>query len=123
MRTKNLILAFLVSVFFIAIAFADQDKGEPRYWYQVYMEYGSSGTSYAGYSVLTEREFIKLLQGTEPILLSGLVGMDTMGRFKSLSEDAAFLTDTVYINPKYIVSVMPLKGDPRVQSSKGVDKQ
>lgn len=110
-----LFLVVLLLMFTVKISQAAENQTSTKYWYQVIIavQESSQSVSYLGSSSLSENEFIMLLNGQTPIFLSDLVAMASNGKMKAISEEFPFLTNTIYINPKYIVAVYPLKGDPR----------
>ncbi|MCX5694381.1 MAG: hypothetical protein NT014_04545 [Candidatus Omnitrophica bacterium] len=116
MNLKRLMLIFIVAVlmFTVKIGQTAEYPVSTNYWYQVIMDMPRSD-SYLGSSSLPENEFIMLVNGQAPILLSNLVVMDSMGKMKAVSEVVPFLKNSIYLNPKYIIAVYPLKGDPRTE--------
>ena len=82
-------------------------------WYRVEMINGDETYCYFGSSPLNESEFIKRLQGTDYIELGSLVFFDEEAEAKSWSEWDPNYLPRVYLNPKYVISVIPLMDDPR----------
>ncbi len=70
-----------------------------------------------GSSNLSESEAAAALGRREMVLLEDLVYYDEEGRARSWSEWDPHCQPRVYINPKYLVTLMPMVGDPRTMSA------
>lgn len=70
-----------------------------------------------GSSHLSESEAAASLGRGDMILLEDLVYYDEEGRARSWSEWDPHCQPRVYINPKYLVTLMPMVGDPRTMSA------
>lgn len=116
MSLKRLLLILIVSILMFTAKFsqAAEYQASASYWYQVIMN-TPRADNFLGSSSLPEKEFIMLINGQTPIFLNNLVVMDSMGRMKAISEVAPYLTNSIYLNPKYIIAIYPLKGDPRLE--------
>ena len=113
MRNKFIIIGFftIAMVIFASSLFAEESP--TLFWYRIKILEGENTYTYVGSSTLNEEEFIAKLKKDDFIILSNLVYYDQMGKIKSLSEWDPTMKSKVYLNPKYIVSVIPLTGDPR----------
>jgi len=88
-----------------------------RTWYRAEMNSGPETFCVFGSSPLPELEITAILGRGEMILLEDLVYYDEEGRARSWSEWDPHCQPRVYINPKYLVTLMPMVGDPRTMSA------
>ncbi|HEX3358514.1 MAG TPA: hypothetical protein VHS31_16185 [Tepidisphaeraceae bacterium] len=84
-----------------------------KYWYRIDFIDGKDSRMLIGTSEYEPAELVKQLRGDEYLLLSDLSYRDNQNRFISWSTWDPRLESVAYINPKYIISVMPFVGDPR----------
>lgn len=84
-----------------------------EYWYRVEVLNGDETYCFFGSSKYKESEFVRRLTEREYLLLEHLVFYNEDQEAKSWSEWEPNSYSRVYLNPQYIVSLMPLVGDPR----------
>ncbi len=84
-----------------------------RYWYRVEMLTGSETYCFFGSNELAEDAFIRAYQGGELLYLKDLIFYDEDEKVRSWSEWDPVYLSKVYLNPQYVVSIMPMAGDPR----------
>jgi len=85
-----------------------------KFWFKVETNKDEDGTyHYHGSSSLSLEQLVNALQKYEFIRLDDLLYMER-GTYKEWAEWDKALEPTVFINPKYVISVMPYKGDPRL---------
>jgi hypothetical protein len=108
----SVILSAAAIVFFTRPGQGEEKKAN-YHWYKLNIQTGSSTFQCTGGSPLDEKEFVKQLAGTEYIALEDLVYMDQTGKVKSWQEWDARVQPRAYVNPKYVIFVNPMAGDPR----------
>ena len=84
-------------------------------WYRVEVMNGYETYCFFGSSTLGEETFIQKLSNQEYVLLENLFFFDDNQEPKSWAEWDPMLQPRVYLNPQYVVSVLPLTGDPRIE--------
>ncbi len=84
------------------------------FWYAVTVQEGRERNfrDFFGSSPLNEDEFAKHLAGTAFVRLDNLVYRDSVG-YKNWREWDPLPEPRAYLNPKFILCVMPLSRDPR----------
>jgi hypothetical protein len=87
-----------------------------RCWYRVEMTSGPETFCVFGSSVVPEKDMVEALNGGGLVLLEDLVYYDEEGKARSWSEWDPHCQPRVYLNSKYMVSLMPMVGDPRTMS-------
>jgi len=70
-----------------------------------------SNRQYTGHSSLTEVEMQEALSKKIPIVLEGLIYVSVGGETKNYSDDWEPHPNRVFLNPRHITSVLPLKAD------------
>ncbi|MBN1899301.1 MAG: hypothetical protein JW827_11025 [Spirochaetes bacterium] len=102
------LLFMIVIVIFLT---GQTSKAKGKYWYQVTVTPGDTKNyyDYYGSTSLSEEEFIKRLKGNDYIVLENLVYFDKEGEVHSWDEWNSVLENRIYINPKSIISVNPVK--------------
>ena len=84
-----------------------------RYWYRIEMLSGQETYLYFGSTNHDEHTLIQQLQAGELILLEDLVYFDDHDRIQGWSEWDPHYLATVYLNPAYVISIMPMAEDLR----------
>ena len=84
-------------------------------WYRVELLNGDETYCFFGSSLLTEEEFVGKLSRQEYVMLENLVYFDEEQEPKSWAEWDPMLQPRVHLNPRFVVSLLPLTGDPRHQ--------
>ena len=82
-------------------------------WYWVQVSEGPTTQFYRGTSPLSEKALLKAL-GDEEFLRFDNLTFVNCGITKAWSEHNPELENHVLINPRFIISVHPLAGDPRL---------
>ncbi len=82
------------------------------HWYKVDFLDGEKYRAVVGTSPLSAAELIEQLQEGEFLLLSDLKYRDNQGQLQPYSKWDPLLPPTMFINPKYILTVMPYDSDP-----------
>lgn len=89
------------------------------HWYRVEVAAGSETHSYFGRSALAEDEFMRRLQDGDYVALEELRYYDEEGHAQPWTEwDPSYLP-RVYLNSRFVISVLPLNGDPRHRRREG----
>ncbi len=70
-----------------------------------------SNKQYIGISTLDEAEMVQALGKSTPIALEGLIYVSIGGETKNYSDDWEPHPNRIFINPRHIISVLPLKED------------
>ena len=90
-----------------------------RHWYRVEMVSGSETYCFFGSALEDPGTLLQKIQGHEFVLLEDLIFYDEDDEIKSWSEwDPTYLSK-VFLNPQYIINVMPMAGDPRHEEGAG----
>lgn len=84
-----------------------------RYWYRAEMTSGPETFYIFGATTRPEQELLEALSRGEMILLEDLVYYDEEGHAKSWSEWDPHCQPRVYLNAKFLITLMPMVGDPR----------
>ena len=84
-----------------------------QYWYRVEIEAGSEAHCYFGSSDLTEQEFLEKIQSGSFIQLDNHIYYDEAGVPRSWTSWDPNAHSRIYFHPKYVMTVVPLKEDPR----------
>lgn len=87
-----------------------------RNWYRVEMTAGPETFCVFGSTHLSEQDILGALNRGEMILLEDLVYYNEEGNAKSWSEWDPHCQPRVYLNAKFMISIMPMVGDPRQMS-------
>lgn len=87
-----------------------------RHWYRAEMNVGAETFCVFGSSAFTESDLVQRLASGEMVLLEDLVYYDEEGRARSWSEWDPHCQPRVYLNARYLVSLMPMVGDPRTMA-------
>ncbi|MEM7391513.1 MAG: hypothetical protein AAF492_04120 [Verrucomicrobiota bacterium] len=90
-------------------------KEKVPFWYRVELMNGDETYCFFGSSTLTEDQFVKKLSSLEYVMLENLVYFNEDQEPRSWAEWDPMLQPRVHLNPKYVVSLLPLNGDPRKQ--------
>lgn len=89
------------------------------YWYRVELLQGTEPYCYFGRCEDSESEVLKNVEAGAYLKLEDLVYFDEDHAPRSWTDwDANFLP-RILIHPRYIISIMPMGGDPRLTSSNG----
>jgi hypothetical protein len=88
-----------------------------RTWYRVEMNAGPETFCVFGSSVLAEKEMCNQMNAGNIVLLEDLVYYDEEGIAKSWSDWDPHCQPRIYLNPKFLVSIMPMIGDPRTMEA------
>jgi hypothetical protein len=98
-------------------AFAQEAR---TYWYWVQVSEGPTTQFYRGTSPLDEKALLQALRGDEFLRFNDLtfVKCDVV---KDWSDHNPELKNHVLVNPRFIISVHPLAGNPRQTRKKGAD--
>lgn len=88
----------------------------PKHWYGVTvampMEQGFQ--EHYGSSSLAEEAFAGQLEGVRPLVLSDLRAVfNSLKGFEEWTRYYPYAQDRVYLNPKYVIEIRPLDGDPK----------
>ncbi len=84
-----------------------------RTWYRAEMTAGPETFCVFGSSVQPEKDMVESLQAGVLVLLEDLVFYDEEGVARSWSEWDPHCQPRMYLNPKFLISLMPMVGDPR----------
>ena len=114
-----LFLVVLACIFAVKASWANEGQSSGDHWYQIFVATYDPihQVSYLGSSNCSESEMAELISSQTPVFLRNLVAVDSLGKRKPITDTVPFSDKSIYINPKYIVSVFPLKGDPRGKSN------
>lgn len=82
------------------------------FWYAVTIQEGPNVRHFFGTSPLREEEFGEQLAGTAFVRLDNVLYRDNVG-YKDWKEWDPIVEPRVYLNPKFILAVMPISRDPR----------
>ena len=83
-----------------------------RHWYSIYyLEAGRHQAAY-GSSILAEAELVASLETGNYLFPDDLIFWDC-GRPKSMKDWSITDCDRIYINPTAIISITPMRDDPR----------
>lgn len=100
-----------------AVAPATQPQRErPTYWYMITVHEprpDSDVVVYHGSSQFNERTLSDHLRSDEPILLSDVCWIDQQHRVVEWEQVYPHGEPRVYLNPRFVIAIAPLKGDPR----------
>ena len=111
---NRFIITGLFTIAMVIFAFSSSAiEGQSLFWYRVKILEGQGTYDYQGSSEYNEKEFIEQLNRENFIMLDNLVYMDQTRKVKSFTEWDPSVKPRVYLNPKYILAVVPLTGDPR----------
>jgi len=125
MKSRLLVIVTAVVVLLSVGISAAADKAS-NHWYQVTISLPTTEGKYTfvGMSLLTEDELVKsLAKADEFIKLDDCLYYDKKGGYKSWSEWDPIAEPRLYINPKHIVVLQPLAGDPRRLAADGKAKK
>lgn len=86
---------------------------EKKYWYVIRVTGEKGGYPYYGSSKLTEEEIKQQLSSNKPIVLNDLFFLEKEKDIKTWEEWIPIFENRIYINPQFIISIMPLKDDPK----------
>jgi hypothetical protein len=118
MKSLKIFLAGLALMMCVRAVCADDAKPAGPYWYQVTIH--DPTYTYQGTSPLADAEFLDAIsKGDKFIKVDGLLYRDNSGKYKDWHEWDPTLKGYVYINPKHIVEVKPMVGDPRKLADSG----
>ncbi len=84
-----------------------------RHWYRAEMTAGPETFCVFGSTRMSEKELISALNQGELVLLEDLVFYDEEGLAKSWTEWDPHCQPRVYLNAKFMVTLMPMVRDPR----------
>ena len=88
-------------------------------WYRVEIMSGQDTYCYFGSSKLSEKELVEALSRQEFIQLGNLTYFDEQGEPKRWSEWDPHYHSRVHLNPKFVVSLIPMVDDPRQAEGTG----
>jgi hypothetical protein len=88
-------------------------------WYRIEMLSGQDTYCYFGSSKLSEKEMTEAIGQQKFIQLSNLTYFDEEGDPKRWSEWEPHYHSRVHLNPKFIISVIPMMDDPHQSESTG----
>jgi hypothetical protein len=100
----------------VLTASAGEDKPPKQFWYQVTVALPNSEGKYTfvGSSSLAEDKIVKALAKAEEFIkLDDVLYADKKGKYKSWHEWDPTTEPRLYLNPKNVLVVQPLVGDPR----------
>ena len=86
---------------------------ETKNWYRVEMVNGEESYCFFGSSELTESAFIEKLNKKEYIKLENLIYFNDDQDPRSWSDWDPMLEPRIYLNPEFVITMLPLTGDPR----------
>lgn len=95
---------------------------ERIYWYRLEILNGDESYCFFGSSLYAEDEFVRRLNSQEYLRLDNIIFYDEEGEAKSWAEWDPNYIPRAYVNPRYVVSLMPLAADPR-KSQGGFDSK
>jgi hypothetical protein len=84
-----------------------------KHWYRVDVLEGDKARAMVGTSERNPSELVEKLKGDDYLMLSDLSYRDNQNRIVPFSEWDPRLGSVVYINPRYVISIMPFARDPR----------
>jgi hypothetical protein len=89
------------------------------HWYRIEVVAGGETHCYFGSSAFAERDLVQRIQTGEFVLLDQLTYYDEDGDARPWTEwDPAYLP-RIHLNPRFVVSILPLSGDPRNRDREG----
>ena len=89
-----------------------------KHWYRVEIEAGSEAHCYFGSSALTEKEMLAEIQAGSFVQLDDHIYYDEVGTPKAWTSWDPNSHSRIYFQPKYVMTVVPLKEDPRLTNGK-----
>jgi hypothetical protein len=90
-----------------------------KHWYRVEMMTVGETYSYIGSSPMTEPELTERLSRNAFVELDDLTYFDEEGKPRRWSEWDRHCTPRIHLNPRYVLSVLPLVDDPRKKPGDG----
>lgn len=89
---------------------------EPKkYWYKVEVMPLDEVLLYIGCTSMGEKDLLAALSANQYLYLEDLVYVGEDDTVRSWTEWDPNCQSRVYLNPRYLVSLLPLAGDPRLQ--------
>ena len=90
-----------------------------KHWYRVEMMTAGETYSYIGSSRLPESEVVKLLGQGHFVELDDLTYFDEEVKPRRWTEWDRHCVSRIHLNPRYVLSVLPLVDDPRQKPGDG----
>lgn len=90
-----------------------------RHWYRVEMMTAGESYSYIGSSGLSEPVLVEKLGRNAFVELDDLTYFDEEGKPRRWSEWDHHCVSRIHLNPRYILSILPLVDDPRSKPGNG----
>jgi hypothetical protein len=90
-----------------------------RHWYRVELMTAGDSYSYIGSSPMSESEMVERLSRNAFVELEDLTYFDEEGKPRRWSEWDPHCVSRIHLNPRYVLSILPLVEDPRAKSSDG----
>jgi hypothetical protein len=94
-----------------------EDVKPERHWYRLELQTGDTTYQCIGTSMLDEKEFARMLSGSELVLLDDVAYIDNNSKVKNWQEWDPKSSSRLYVNPRYVIFFNPMKGDPRKATS------
>ena len=114
MKSLKVLFICLAQLALVLAASADDDKSPSKHWYQVTVNYPTSIYVFVGTSSLADSDFaMAVSKGDKFIELDNLLYRDQVGKYKDWHEWDPTLKGYVFLNPKSIIEIKPMVGDPR----------
>lgn len=88
-----------------------------KHWYRLDVVEGDKSRVLVGSSELDPAELVKQLRAGEYVVLNDLSYRDNQNRIVSWSTWDPRLASVAYVNPQYVVTVIPFVSDPRAGQS------
>ena len=87
------------------------------FWYRVELQSGNEPYCYFGRSQDAEPDILSKLESGAYIRLEDIVYFDEDQAARSWTDWDANFVPRILINPRYVISIMPMSGDPRMTGS------
>jgi len=88
-----------------------------KHWYRLDVVEGDRSRVLVGSSELDPAQLMKQLRTGDYVVLNDLSYRDNQNRIVSWSDWDPRLTSVAYVNPQYVVMVIPFASDPRAGQS------
>jgi len=89
------------------------------HWYRVEIQAGMETYCYFGQTALTEQEMVEALNRDEFVQLNDITYFDDGGEPRRWTDWDPHFQPRILLNPKFVVSILPLVDDPKKPSDGG----
>jgi hypothetical protein len=97
----------------IVIRYWASEHRVTKYWYRIDIVEGDKNRTLVGTSDMPPELLVRHLRSGEYLLLNDLSYRDNQNRIVSWSAWDPRLASVAYVNPQFVITVMPFVGDPR----------